>query len=149
MPTTNQLTQMLLSFEGRMRRRDFWLLTIALIVVGWILTSILGMLFVTPVPVVTDYNTAYWMAWTRMSTAAGISALLLLWPRLAIGVKRCHDRDKSGWWLLIGLIPILGWIWLLIDIGLLDGTPGPNKYGPSPKGLGGEATPGAPAPTAT
>jgi uncharacterized membrane protein YhaH (DUF805 family) len=135
MPTTNQLTQMLLSFEGRMRRRDFWLIAIALVVVGWVLTAILGMVFVAPVPVATDYSTAYWMAWTRISMAACIAALLLLWPRLAIGVKRCHDRDKSGWWLLLSLIPILGWIWLLIDIGFIDGTPGPNRFGPSPKGM--------------
>jgi hypothetical protein len=56
----------------------------------------------------------------------------LLWPVLAVYVKRCHDRDKSGWWLLLLAIPCLGVLWWLIDLGLLEGTPGPNSYGVSP-----------------
>ncbi len=116
-----------------MRRRDFWLCTLGLIVAGWVLSSILGMMFFPPVIIAPDYNTASWMVWTRFSTGVWIASLLLLWPRLAIGVKRCHDRDKSGWWLLLACIPIIGWIWLFIEFGLLDGTPGSNKYGPSPK----------------
>jgi uncharacterized membrane protein YhaH (DUF805 family) len=67
----------------------------------------------------------------------GVVWLIFLWPGLALGVKRCHDRDKTGWFLLIGLIPIIGAIWLLVELGFLDGTQGPNKYGPSPKGVAG------------
>jgi hypothetical protein len=44
-------------------------------------------------------------------------------------IKRFHDRDKSGWWVLIWLIPIIGAIWLLIELGFLKGTPGPNRFG--------------------
>ena len=61
--------------------------------------------------------------------ASSIVSILLFWPSLAVSIRRCHDRDKSGWFLLIGLIPILGSIWLLIDLGFLAGTPGSNRYG--------------------
>ncbi len=60
----------------------------------------------------------------------GIVSLILLVPNLAIAIKRWHDRDKSGWWILIALIPIIGWIWALVETGFLAGTPGPNRFGP-------------------
>lgn len=65
------------------------------------------------------------------SAAAGVQALLL-WPAIAVSVKRWHDRDKSGWWVLIMLIPVLGWIWTLVDNGMLRGTVGPNRFGDDP-----------------
>jgi uncharacterized membrane protein YhaH (DUF805 family) len=58
-----------------------------------------------------------------------VLVLILLWPSLAIAIKRFHDRDKSGWWVLISLIPIIGPIWLLIELGFLPGTPGTNRFG--------------------
>ena len=51
------------------------------------------------------------------------------WVSLAISVKRWHDRGKSGWWVLIGFIPIIGGLWALIETGFLGGDPGPNQYG--------------------
>jgi uncharacterized membrane protein YhaH (DUF805 family) len=56
------------------------------------------------------------------------------WVYLAGSVKRAHDRGKSGWWVLISFIPIAGFIWWLIDLGILEGEKGPNKYGPDPRG---------------
>jgi uncharacterized membrane protein YhaH (DUF805 family) len=56
-------------------------------------------------------------------------ALPMLWSTLAITVKRYHDRDKSAWWLLIALIPIIGPLWMLIELGFLRGSYGPNNYG--------------------
>jgi uncharacterized membrane protein YhaH (DUF805 family) len=64
----------------------------------------------------------------------GIAALILLYPSLALYAKRWHDRGKSGWWTLIGLIPVIGGIWILIELGILRGTNGPNQYGPDPLG---------------
>jgi len=58
--------------------------------------------------------------------------LLILVPNIASGVKRSHDRDRTGWFLLIGLIPIIGGLWLLIELGFLRGTPGPNRFGKNP-----------------
>ena len=60
--------------------------------------------------------------------------LLILIPSLAVAVRRLHDVGKSGWVLLIGLIPLVGAIWLLILL-LRDSEAGENKYGPNPKEL--------------
>jgi len=48
---------------------------------------------------------------------------------MVIQIRRWHDRDKSGWWVFIGFIPIIGPLWTLIELGFLPGTPGPNHYG--------------------
>jgi len=61
---------------------------------------------------------------------SGLWSLIILIPAILIYIKRFHDRDKSGWWVLIGLIPIIGALWLLIELGFLKGTDGPNRYGP-------------------
>lgn len=58
--------------------------------------------------------------------------LPLFLPGLAVSARRLHDTNRSGWWLLIGLIPLVGLIVLLVFF-VFDSTPGPNRYGPSPK----------------
>lgn len=67
----------------------------------------------------------------------GIMLKLLLIPIMLMGIivqiKRWHDRDKSGWWALISLVPVLGIVWTLIECGLLKGTEGPNRFGPAPE----------------
>ncbi len=60
----------------------------------------------------------------------GLFALAVLIPAIIVYIKRFHDRDKSGWWVLIGLVPLIGQLWLLIECGFLAGTPGPNRFGP-------------------
>jgi uncharacterized membrane protein YhaH (DUF805 family) len=59
--------------------------------------------------------------------------LALLVPSLAVTFRRLHDTNRRGWWILIGLIPLIGAVVLFIFY-LLDGTPGPNRFGPDPKG---------------
>jgi len=61
----------------------------------------------------------------------GLAALALLLPNLSVAIRRLHDTDHSGWWVLIGLIPIIGFIVLLIFY-LRQSDPGENKYGPPP-----------------
>ena len=68
-----------------------------------------------------------------------VAALVFLWPALAVQAKRWHDRDKSAWWLLINLIPIVGIIWPIVENGFLEGTPGPNRYGDNPLSVTDEA----------
>jgi len=63
-------------------------------------------------------------------------ALSMLIPAIAVGVRRLHDVGKSGWMLLIALIPIIGTIWVLVLL-LLDSNPGVNEYGENPKGISG------------
>ena len=58
--------------------------------------------------------------------------LVSLWVSIATDVRRFHDRDKSGWWVFIVLIPVVGAAWLLIECGFLPGTIGPNRFGPDP-----------------
>jgi len=62
----------------------------------------------------------------------GLVALPVLLTGLIVQIKRWHDRDKSGWWVLINFIPILGGLWSLIECGFLKGTNGRNGYGRDP-----------------
>ncbi|HZQ48443.1 MAG TPA: DUF805 domain-containing protein [Verrucomicrobiae bacterium] len=61
---------------------------------------------------------------------------VLMFPVLLMGIivqiKRWHDLDKSGWWVLINLVPILGGLWSLIQCGIMRGTNGENRFGPDP-----------------
>ena len=71
------------------------------------------------------------------SLVGAVVGIASLWICVALDIKRCHDRDKPGWWLLIFyFIPVIGWVWGLIELGFLDGAPGSNKYGESPKATG-------------
>ena len=56
---------------------------------------------------------------------------LFLWPTYAIATKRWHDRGKSGWWSLIGFVPVIGGLWAFIELGLLGGDDSDNHYGPA------------------
>lgn len=58
--------------------------------------------------------------------------IISIWISLALGIKRCHDRDKSGWWMLLLLVPLVGPLWLLISLGFIKGTEGSNRYGSDP-----------------
>jgi uncharacterized membrane protein YhaH (DUF805 family) len=61
-----------------------------------------------------------------------IYSLAILLPSIAVGVRRLHDINKSGWMLLIAFIPLIGWIWLII-LTATEGTKGDNEYGSDPK----------------
>ena len=63
--------------------------------------------------------------------AVVLYVLATLVPQMAVGVRRLHDTNRTGWWLLIGLIPTIGFI-VLIVLSALSGTPGVNDYGPNP-----------------
>lgn len=60
-----------------------------------------------------------------------IAFLIYLWVSICLNAQRWHDRDKSAWWMLLGLVPIVG-LWTLIENGFLRGTDGPNSYGADP-----------------
>ena len=121
---------LLTSFEGRINRKPFWLGAIAFGIVVSILTTIVESLFGiktdSSMPGYTQDFTQF--GWILIS----IIGLVSLWVGLALQVKRWHDRDKSGWWVLIGLIPVIGNIWALVETGFLRGTDGTNSYGPDP-----------------
>ncbi|HZC85316.1 MAG TPA: DUF805 domain-containing protein [Rubrobacter sp.] len=106
-------------FSGRSRRMEYWYFVLFNIIVSIVLGAIDGLLG------------------TRGSgmgagLLSGIYGLAILIPSLAVTVRRLHDIDRSGWWILVALVPLIGTIVLLV-FALLDGTPGPNRYGPNPK----------------
>jgi uncharacterized membrane protein YhaH (DUF805 family) len=76
-----------------------------------------------------DYARDTLAAGDRIGLYSGIFVLVALYSSFAVGVKRCHDRDRRGWFLLIGIIPLLN-LWLLVELGMLPGTAGPNRFGP-------------------
>jgi uncharacterized membrane protein YhaH (DUF805 family) len=66
-----------------------------------------------------------------MQIVSSLFGLVTLLPGIAVSIRRLHDLDRTGWWILLGLIPIIGWIILLIWY-ISKGTDGPNRFGPDP-----------------
>lgn len=137
---------LLFSFFGRTGRGGFWLGVLAGIVVSLIVMGIAALLVPWSEIMVkstdgkpltgADGQQVIDFANAKMVPAYivyGVGSLLSLWIGLAVYVKRCHDRGKSGWWLLLMLIPFVGIIWWLVDLGILEGQHGANKYGPDPR----------------
>jgi len=107
--------QLYLGLHGRVNRRGFWLHgVLALLVIGMVVMALLEIAGIHP------------------DRAERLVNLLIAWPAVAVSAKRWHDRDKSAWWVLIALIPLIGQIWALVDNGFLRGTRGPNRFGPEP-----------------
>ncbi|WP_337659890.1 DUF805 domain-containing protein [Anderseniella sp. Alg231-50] len=118
--------ELFLSMNGRIGRGKFWIGILALMVAAFLLSFLLGMIGLmsvdeTGMPV----GAGYWIGLL-------ILMAVTIWPSICIYGKRFHDRDKSAWWMLIGLVPIVGGIWLLVECGLLQGTDGPNRFGADP-----------------
>lgn len=118
----------LFSFEGRASRSKFWLVFLLSIFVSFVV--VLFTLLATPALMIMGYFSP--------TVASVVSILLYLlmipmwWISIATSVKRFHDRNKSGWWYLIVLIPLLGALWLIIENGFLKGTVGSNNFGNDP-----------------
>ena len=102
-------------FDGRAHRTEFWLFFLFSFIISLFLGVIVGLV------------ESLWFITT-------LYALAVLIPGLAVSVRRLHDTNRSGWWILTGLVPILGWIALLIFY-VEDSRPGANQYGPNPKGV--------------
>jgi uncharacterized membrane protein YhaH (DUF805 family) len=96
----------------------------------WWLRLVLPLYLIFSVLVLVDIRAGTFYPEIGMGLWTGTFGLIVLFPASMVHIKRFHDRDKSGWWLLIVLIPLIGPIWLLIELGFLKGTPGANQYGP-------------------
>jgi uncharacterized membrane protein YhaH (DUF805 family) len=99
-------------FKGRARRSEYWWFVLFNVIVG-IVAGIIDAIIGTQI-------------------IGYLASLALLLPNIAVGIRRLHDTSRVGWWILIGIIPIVGWIILLIFY-VQDSHPD-NQYGPSPKG---------------
>jgi uncharacterized membrane protein YhaH (DUF805 family) len=120
------------NFTGRARRREYWMFTLinTIIVVALELVAVAGGYN----PSSADVGSISPLAAVFLGLA-GIYALAVLVPSLAVTVRRLHDAGYSGWVYLIGLIPFIGGIVLLVFT-IMDSKPGANKWGPNPKGQG-------------
>ena len=106
-------------FNGRARRKEYWmfiLFNMIFSIVAMILDNILGIAIGG-----IGYGLLY-----------GLYVLAVLIPSIAVAVRRLHDIGKSGWMILISLIPLIGAIWLLVLL-VTDSNSGENEYGPNPK----------------
>jgi uncharacterized membrane protein YhaH (DUF805 family) len=121
------LTKKYATFEGRARRSEYWYFMLfyflAVVVLSFI-DVFAGM-----------YNEEYGLG--LLSTLFMIATIL---PSLAVTVRRLHDTNRSGWWVLLNLIPIVGVLVVLVFT-VLDSQPGTNRFGPNPKGVMGPGTP--------
>ena len=106
-------------FNGRARRKEYWIYNLINSIIG-------GLLFFL------DYMLGTTIDGLDLGVLYLVYALFVFIPGLAVAVRRLHDVGKSGWMLLIALIPLIGAIWLLV-LYLTNSNPGENKYGLNPK----------------
>lgn len=106
-----KLQFMFTTAEGRIGRQTWWIGVLILFVAGIVLTALFG----------------------RDGAVPFLLNVLMMVAGIMLHIKRFHDRDKIGWWVLILFIPVLGVIWAIIDLGILEGSEGPNRFGPPPE----------------
>ena len=105
---------LLFTHHGRLNRQPYWLACLALTLGALVIEEALKLIGLNWIGVLVSIVTIY--------------------PSIMLAIKRCHDRDRSGWFVLVGLVPVIGTIWLLVELGFLRGTVGPNRFGPDPLG---------------
>lgn len=108
-----KVLQNYVGFQGRARRQEYWMFILFNIIISIVLSIVEKAAGIDPF-------------------LTGLYSLAILLPSLAVGIRRLHDIGKSGWWILIGLIPFIGSI-ILIVFACLDSQPNDNQYGPNPK----------------
>ncbi|MCM2579382.1 DUF805 domain-containing protein [Streptomyces meridianus] len=100
-------------FSGRARRKEYWMFTLVSVVISIVLTIV-------------D------KAVLDSSILNGLYSLAVLLPTLAVGARRLHDTGRSGWWQLIGVVPLVGWIVLIVFFASA-GEQNQNAHGANPK----------------
>ena len=115
------------TFSGRARRKEYWMFFLfnVLISLG------LGVLDVVAGTYSVEYETGFF---------SGLYSLLVLIPGIAVSVRRLHDTNRSGWWVVISLIPIIG-VLVLFVFTCLDSQPGTNRFGVNPKEAASQTLP--------
>ena len=116
------------SFRGRIHRARFWRIKIGVLLANvffniWVALQH-GHDSLQHYPLTTG-------GWILVGGIVLVGVVSLV-VSVAADVKRYHDLDKSGWWVLILLVPVVGFVWFLIECGFKRGTSGPNRFGPDP-----------------
>lgn len=121
-------------FSGRSRRREYWYFGLFYLILYVVLAMVDGI-------------TGSFDFRSGMGVFTGALTLALLVPSLSVSVRRLHDTGRSGWWLLLGIIPVIGAVILIVFLAQ-DSEPGANRFGPNPKATPnrpiGVTTPGKP-----
>ncbi|MXO74251.1 DUF805 domain-containing protein [Altererythrobacter aerius] len=137
-------------FSGRSRRMEYWMFTLLNAIVMTVLIVFAlgagGAAGVLEADASGDPAAGLMALFGGMGLLIVVYGLAILIPSIAVTVRRLHDRDMSGWWYLGaivgGMIPYVGFLVSIAFLVLmaLPGTPGPNRYGPDPKGVGDAET---------
>jgi uncharacterized membrane protein YhaH (DUF805 family) len=106
-------------FSGRAQRSEYWFFVLFYLIIMFVLGAVDGLFGTLNME-------------TGMGLLSGIFWLAMLLPCITVGVRRLHDTNHSGWWLLIGAIPLIGEIILLVFF-VKDSDPGANRFGENPK----------------
>lgn len=115
------------TFDGRSRRKEYWFFA---------LSNLIAMILLA----IVDGITGNLDETVGLGLLSGLYCLAVFVPSIAVTVRRLHDTNHRGWWVLIGLIPLVGGIVLLVFT-VMDSQPGANRFGPNPKGVIGPGTP--------
>lgn len=120
------MKKLLFSFDGRIGRKTWWLTSLALMALAMVVPLVaVGLGFVSET-----------LALVAMVVALPV-LIAVIWATLALQAKRWHDHDKSGWWFLINLVPMVGSLYALYMLGFAKGAESHNKYGADPVPGGG------------
>ena len=145
------LKDLFFSFNGRILRKDWWIVIVTMHVLMVFAVGIAAAFLVggATATISLEENISTMqedmvnmqgdasmnpMALMIASIIIFASVIAFIWSFYAACVKRYHDHDKSGLWALVSLIPTIGTVWILIECGCLPGTEGDNQFGAAPKG---------------
>ncbi len=116
-------------FDGRSRRKECWMFFLLVMIVAFVLTSVM---FAGGMSVNMYGQPEMGGMFYLVGGLIGIFWLVTIIPVIALQVRRFHDQDKSGWFVLLNFVPYVGGLVVLVFM-CLEGTRGPNRFGPDPK----------------
>lgn len=138
-PDKRNMMWLLFSLDGRASRSEYWKGSLVIALGALLVGVAIGFAFATASPFDDSgamlSEESLLLVNERTISIVGVAlvfCLPLLWSSIALGVKRWHDRAKSGAWMLVNLVPYIGSLWAFVECGFLPGTKGENAYGPDP-----------------
>jgi uncharacterized membrane protein YhaH (DUF805 family) len=115
------MKELYLGFSGRINRKKYILAMLPLMAVAFAAMAIDE----------ATGNTALRIGAMHYGIFQLLSLVILLWPGLALGIKRLHDRNRPGWMIILGYVPLIN-IWIAVELLFIRGTAGTNRFGADP-----------------